>query len=68
MNSEDADLLSQVKTTEFNFKLSDTALIHQLCIPMYRPIDKVQRYCILIPTIIIGTGTLDHCIVDQFYW
>ena len=68
MNSKDADLLSQVKTTEFNFKPQDTALLHQLCIPMQWPIVKIQQYCIIIPTNIIGTGTLDHCIVDQFYW
>ena len=32
-----------------------------MCAPRYRPIVKIQWFRILIPTNIIGTGTLDHC-------
>ena len=35
---------------------------------MYRPIVQIRCYFILILTSIIGSGTLDHCIVDRYYW
>ena len=38
----------------------ETAPYYQLCAPRYRPIVKIQWYCILILTNIIGTGTLGH--------
>ena len=37
------------------------------CALRYMPIVKIQYYCILILTNIIGTGTLDHCTFDKYY-